>query len=635
MLGYLRNIAIFALFIGISIGTAHAGESGNISSYHVEGDNVTFTRALALSDIADCYGDPRLVCSDLIAEEKTVQINCNGGGDGGGWGYVESFLPEDEQKCFESIKICNRNGYCMMWDGTTTLGPVPTGIGVKFYPWSSNATALSAKDNFVFSQCDSASSHVDDQYKEHCIWSSDATASSSPVSKRIKGVVDSKGSTSGITGNTGDDMFRVPYDPTGGTQSAYIEYLDIDEDDEDRLQYITRDSSKATKPYSVMIPAGPRDTYEDYREFVNNAPAAFGLSAKDACYPVKARIACTDLKLPDVDGACGSKEDLDSAAALDVNTLTEGSSSALCSAGYPTDIIDDDLPALSWVCKGVGEGSSESCSYDVILDASCGIANEQYFSDLDALYASGDLCGPYSTKSGAVYGEGPWTWECKPNNSSGLPVNCVAFQEGNSCHAFFANDTMVFVQDLSGSFIDDLGNTVSAMKSLFNNSLFADWEVGLTSTYGKDGYASVYHKELDWTPISTGKDTLINKVESYVASTAYSEDPVYATYRALKDFYPRADGKTGTLIMITDEKDENSEYLMGDLADELRAKNLTLIVLATSSVKNYYKNFIDEQNIENIATVQQISYNSSDLAASLINGLIELGCKPEDEEAAE
>lgn len=606
-------------FVSFSVGMAFASSSSPLYYYHTQGEQFTLKRTLEIEDLTICDPATGIVCDNLVSKEREVDVRCTGGGSAGGWIFLEESVPEEDQACFESMDVCDLNGFCIKWDGTNYLGEVPTGVEVNFAPWTTGS---------AFSRCDDSLTHVGDgEYKEHCIWDSESHANSSPLSKRVDGVDDPASLETGITGYTHDDMFRFPYD-AAGLKSAYIEYLDIEENDEDRLQYITRDSSVASEKLAAMVPAGPRDTYKDYRDFLANPPKGF--SAVDACYPVKARLGCENVSLPVVDGSCGSEAALELAAA-DLTNISNGTSSALCSKGFPVNVNDSASPYVTWDCAGISGGSKSSCSHEFVLDATCGSAHEQYFVDSAALNANGSFCGTGSNVSGLIDGDGPWSWKCVPQSSAGLPINCVAFKDGDACDAFYENDTMVFVQDLSSSFGDDIGNTVKALKSLFNNSLFSEWEVGLTSTHGSDGQSSVYHKELGWTAITPDKQKIINKVQSYKVSS--SEDPLYAIQRAIEDFYPRADGKTGTIVMITDEADTNRSYLMPDIEELLRDNDLSLIILATNNVIGWYENLINKYEMSDIATLKTITSSSDDLAESLVEGLVDLGCESVEEES--
>lgn len=601
------------------VAVAHASE-GNFPSYYQQGFSEVFERTLTVDDISFC-DDVNISCQNLVSESKSVEVSCDGGGSSGGWSFDSSSLPEDSLQCFESIDICDNNGYCITWNGSSVLGDLPEDTEVSFYPWGYDGVTVPA----TFSRCDSGTGHSSDtEYKEHCVWDSGADADSSPRSKRVNNVDDASSLASGLTGHTGDDMFRIGYSAAAPV-SGYIEYLDIDETDPARLQYIERSTSLAMTSMALVLPAGPKGTYTDYRGFVASPPLA-EVSTKNGCYPVKARVGC-DADLPDLNGSCGAQSDLDTLSDADWVEIHSGNIAnygTLCAQGFPTNIVSTVLGTTTWTCQSIGDSASpEDCLYShAAEDAMCGDAHGETFADAGALAADGEYCAS-GTLTG-ITGDGPWDWTCQADTPEGAPASCSADIEEEVCEGYYEDKHMLFVQDLSVSFDDDLPNTVAALNSLFSDPDFAEWDVGLTSTYGADGDPSVYHNELGWTNVTPDKDQIIAKVNSYTVDA--SEDPIYAGFRAIEDFYPRTDGQGGVVIMITDESDPNRVDMIQDFEDSLRANDLELILLLTSGVQGWYQTMLDVYDMNDIATIQTITSDSSNLADALINGLEELGC---------
>jgi hypothetical protein len=101
---------------------------------------------------------------------------------------------------------------------------------------------------------------------------------------------------SGITGNTGDDMFSI--DPQAGAFFVY-------KHESSTAKYISR--SGGGRSQKIMMPSGPGGTFADYKRFINNPPAF--VNVENACPPVEVNL-CNSLggsmpPPPAVDAQCG------------------------------------------------------------------------------------------------------------------------------------------------------------------------------------------------------------------------------------------------------------------------------------------------------------------------------------------
>ncbi len=600
---------------------ASADRNANIQVYKLEGTQQELRKTLTTDDLNICTDFDDYTCQRLQTEQKKTKIECTGQTGNGGW--IEKQISDVDRRCWVNLNLCYKardvvvgqdaqgnaisvhfDDICVSLDGRDEQHAIPD-FSVKFDPSENHA----AGGDFSLCGSDDSGTH-----KEYCVWpvtDEDSAQNYAPVSARTSVDPDS-GATSGLTGNTGDDMFRIDYGSKG-----FLEYLD-NPSAGNRLKYLERTGGD-TRP--MMIPAGPKGTLNDYNNFINNPPS--DVEVKNACYPVKAEVVCDISTLPDmpIPGVCGAAAYVGPGVYSHYNDIPN---EHLCYVGDETAVSNYEGSYVTWKCLGKNGGdTSSTCRYTYSQDGQCGSSHLAYFDTKSALDSNNAYCAGGSAMAGAVSGEGPWFWTCGATGSQGNDAYCTAYDDDLDCDSFFENNTMVFVQDLSGSFADDISNTKNALNALFADPVFNEWSVGLTSTAGSDGSSSVYQKQLDWTDVSTGKSTILNKINGY--GTTGSEDPIYAIYRAIQDFFPRADGRSGTIVMITDESDGNREDYLSKIKDKMDEHNLKLVVLVTSGVKSYYQNVLSNAGIE--YDLETITSDSSNLAASLLSGLTKVNCE--------
>ena len=113
---------------------------------------------------------------------------------------------------------------------------------------------------------------------------------------------------------------------------------------------------------------------------------------------------CSDLLT--VNGSCGPANGADALSAPTTN---------LCSAGAPSQV--GGVGPWNWTCAGSNGGSPASCSDLLMVNGSCGPAN-----NADAASApTTNLCSVGAASQ--VGGEGPWNWTCAGSNG-GSPASC-------------------------------------------------------------------------------------------------------------------------------------------------------------------------------------------------------------------
>lgn len=597
----------------------------DVDAYSIQGTELSIQNdRVTTAEIAICQTDG-VVCSGLRPNVQTADINCTGGGPDGGWnGSVQGSA--SEKLCWSELTITYNGGtpFIIRQGDADTERFIPTAK----LEIDRNASIGGAPGATNFSKCATTAMSTDGNYKEYCVW--DATDGITALEERIAG--SRTGTTDTITGATGDDMLRLTRD-----KAAYFEYIDVGEGDPDNLKYIYRNTSGATTS-DMMVPAGPKDTYDDFRNFVNNPPS--DVITLNACYPMSAEIKCSggDELLPPIDGVCGTAT---LAAAATYDTSSEILPAAFCGPGQKAvDINDDGALGITWTCEGLyGGAPSPQCIHYKQINGQCSSETHlQRFSTLEELNAEGEFCAPGSSKVSGPNGSGPWTWECAPDRrvTGATNAQCIAFERGQDCSEFFDNRNMVISQDLSGSFSDDLGNTKSALTVLFNDPLFADWEVGITS-YKDFGDNYSYRNNLNLTNTTEDKTTITNTYNSFSASGGgdYPESQVFALAEAVDEFTPQAPGQRITYVLITDATSHTGGRYgtFANLAAKMDANNAALIVLGTGNVKSYYEDIITSNGYK--GSFSTITSNSSNLAGALLAGLVDLGCRPLPDPIAE
>lgn len=462
---------------------------------------------------------------------------------------------------------------------------------------------------------------------------------SSPDPKKNYCVHNYAGSA-GITGNTGDDMFKI--DKGGG---AFFEYGHLDETDPYRVTWIERTGGVTGR--SLMIPSGPPTSmtrtkedgstevvppYGDFKRFVDNSPSF--VTTQKGCFPVSVGL-CVDEPPTDDDtlkenGSCGVAHGQSYASQIGI------AAGDFCASGeLDTSTLTATSSEITWVCAGlppVGGGTDSGiCRANVISDdALCGLAHTDVFATRAEL-EDAQLCSAGTLRSGSLVNtEDGWDWDCNPPGASGIIASCTAFKETSNCESFFVNDNVVFVQDLSGSFSDDIIPTRNALLSLFNAPSMSEWQIGLTAYQDRgDSPYGAYKKVTNFLNNSSEKATILNTVNAYAASGGgdFPESQIEASSKAAADFLPQTPaGEAFTIVLITDAT-SHQHVPFSTLADQIRDNDLRLIVLATSGAMSHYQTLINGEGLGAQAVVHQISSSSTDLAASLLSGLVEVHCE--------
>jgi hypothetical protein len=610
-----------------------------VNAYVIDGAKGTLKKELDVSDIPYCNipGEIGVTCEITDAVDLEALILCEGGGLNGGWSakFIDSSNAEiPSPKCWNELEYC-KNGTCLIISEATTPELMPT-ASISYETLSPIGGGTS------YSQCPQNDTGAG---KEYCIWEYDLTK----VNLAAKGSdgTETTPSSLGITGNTGDDMFKIERNSHG-----FFEYVDLDESSEYRLKYIHRDSSGDHRP--MMMPSGPRKSssneFKDYEGFVDKEPG--GIRIMDACYPARAQIEC-NIPMIDLGGECGSAN---TAAKGTYKAQEDIPAEALCATGNTVENLMTVAGKISWVCRGT-DNSIEECQHDPDLIAQCGDRDRASTYNtltklLDGGNEPGELCAEGSVLKGSINEtEYVLEWRCTPEGNPAGAEEALCLINRQNCTADFQN--MVIVQDLSASFADDMDNTINTIDLLLSHSFMSTWQIGLASTYGADNTPQVYKKELDWTEVTPDKDTIMAELETYraIVQVPGSEDPIYAVQRAITDFAPGIpSGEGGIVVMITDEADQNREALMPAIRDALRANDMKLLILHTEPVTrehcsspagpnacyvpyttrnmpNYYEDLIIANNMGDVAATEIITTNSSNLASAILSGLISLGCE--------
>jgi|GEM_PF-2587126 len=180
---------------------------------------------------------------------------------------------------------------------------------------------------------------------------------------------------SGITGNTGDDMFRI-----NNGAGAYFEYRKVGTPGAtptntqlqqmhkaNRLSWIRRNDSSADAARGLMIPSGPLNTYADFRRFLSSPPA--GVTAEPACYPIYVNISRTSEDLPrppPVNGVCGGYNGSNEVNVPSIRNVSNGSENKnYCNKGRVINKTESSTH-LTWQCSSLYGGAQPSCSASLI-----------------------------------------------------------------------------------------------------------------------------------------------------------------------------------------------------------------------------------------------------------------------------
>lgn len=308
------------------------------------------------SDYFDICKNPEATgyeCKDFVPNSGAqVSLYCSGleslSDSWGGWKVANSSF-----SCWTSLTVCSIADP----KNCKVLGPDEAeGTFVTV------ATEADSGDPYFYSESRCSSGHLAGNLKDHCLWRGSDTSHTVP-----------NVSSSGFTGYTGDDMFRIPNNTDG-----YLEYVKAGQVDEEyALRYIRRYGLGVPMDGSdVMIPAGPKHSYNDYIQFVDTAPSGFDTSK--ACYPFETKLACdtSAIILDSVPGVCGSAD----GESIDTyETVYDIPTDDLCAVGEFAYISDDDT---SWTCKAINHDG-----VPVAEDATCSIQG----CDASVLASGGEL----------------------------------------------------------------------------------------------------------------------------------------------------------------------------------------------------------------------------------------------------
>lgn len=457
---------------------------------------------------------------------------------------------------------------------------------------------------------------------------------SSPTNKKV--CIDG----SGVTVNTNDDMISIA--PKAG---AYIEYdllgnrnlsgLGSNTAMNKRLQYIH--SSRDSDAGNLVMPSGYTasnvETAPDITEYYTFGNSNFvssgsnNVSLVNGCYEAKVGI-CENVAFTGtdqyIDGSCGV------ANGQGYMNTSEISKTQLCKGGVPTSISTTaDGKTFKWTCQGVGYSASASklasdasCQAYYDVNAKCGTSNGDYFDTKTDLLNKGQLCASNSNMSSMIGSEtGPWIWECASKYNT-TTATCTGLPSTKDCSDLLKDQRLVVVQDLSGSFVDDLNNTRSAFNALFRNSLFVNWGVGLTSFV--DGTDFTNHGGYFILP--TQLSSVLSVYNGMRASGGgdFPENQVYAMSRAI-DVYGGRSNQQLTLVLATDATAH--EYVsFSALVSKMKSSGVKAITLSTGQ-SSYYSGHFSSAGGSGITTHLEITSNSDNLGQNLMQALLNLNCK--------
>ncbi|WP_435641447.1 hypothetical protein [Micavibrio aeruginosavorus] len=451
--------------------------------------------------------------------------------------------------------------------------------------------------------------------KQHCVFDNSTTS----------GIIGVNPDPSGPN----DDMFRIKSDT-----SAFLEYVDRGAiTDSNRLKYISRDKGDSR---DLMMPAGPPESFADWDGFIQNKPTVLS-TVESACYPVNLSF-CQPrpAKMPPAPGYCGAAQNGYYPDVATINALSYGR----CYVGTPTAVtLSADKKTFNWRCQSdpIGAAPDTMCSANMVIDGQCGPANGRTFTDASQVNTAG-LC-KFGTASRSASGAGSWSWTCKATGEGGKSPNCMASAKATmeTCNAMSTEGAMVLVQDLSGSYWDDLPNLKNNMTAVLNDPDFRGWQVGLTSytdfpsCMGCTPGDWSYRRELNLHDVSTSKAAILNEIGSWSAWNGgdWEESQYYAISRTLTDFT----GQTSRPLNIVLATDAISHHHVAPatLAAQLKAANANLIVLATEfyfpgvpSPSAFYSNFIRSYGVKGV--VVNLASDSSNFKTALKAGLTNSYC---------
>lgn len=308
---------------------------------------------------------------------------------------------------------------------------------------------------------------------------------------------------------------------------------------------------------------------------------------------------------------------------------------SLCAVGAASPVTGT-ATGWQWSCAGQYGGPNASCSAAKPTNGVCGPANGRQFGSASEVVSAG-LCGS-GTASPTPSGAGPWSWTCSAGGG-GTPANCSA--QAETCEMYF--NSMVLVQDLSGSFGNDLGNLYTQMQALVDDPDFQTRKLGLArlvdiphgSSAGSSDYD--YQKDLNLTEIGANKTLLTNRISGW--ATGYGgdgpESQLIAIKKALTDFSPQSTTPL-TIILSTDAvawegaQSWGTYPTLSEVANLLKAKDARLIALVNNdgneagypNTDTYYRTLLTTYGVK--GAIVPITGTSSNFLTALKAGMTEI-----------
>lgn len=417
-----------------------------------------------------------------------------------------------------------------------------------------------------------------------------------------------------ITGVTGDDMVKIK-----AGAKAYFESTKLS--GPERLKWVQWISSDMSR--DLMMPAGPPpaspsdpNAYKDLQDFMDSPPAGV-VAVEPACYAVSFEACTTPPEPPPVDGVCGASLGGYFRTAPTTNLCYIGNGSAVASTET----------GWSWTCSGVRGGhASGACTALKPIDGVCGAADGKEFYNVADVKAGG-LCSKGSAS--AVAGTGPWTWTCNGVGTGAVSKSCQA--KTMTCEKYF--NSMILVQDLTGSFGDDLPYMRSQMQALVNDPDFQTRKLGLARFL--DVYDSyTYQKDMNLVEIASNKTQLTNTINTWMAGGGGDgpEAQWIAIQNVINDYTPQSDTPL-TIILSTDataHRDTAPYPTSVALATLLKSKDARLVVLVSNNgspddpvlPETFYRDFLSTNGVK--GAVVPIASDSSNFLTALKTGLTEV-----------
>ncbi|MGB0720419.1 MAG: hypothetical protein ACPGRX_08095, partial [Bdellovibrionales bacterium] len=322
----------------------------NIIGYSRVDATLSVHKLTKKTDLAVC-NNPNFECRNFQGSYVTADIRCGGvenDDTNGGW-VVQAVTGQ----CFTQVEVCQYVGTPAEICNTVTGAPT-----------------LPSNVDLTPQVC-----ATPDPVKNYCSASYDG--------EHMAG-----GLYTGITGNTGDDMFKIEPGTSGFFEYAAIAPAAGGTQSGNRLRYIERDASNGTR--AMMMPSGPPATYTDYQRFLAVSPAS--VTHETACYAVDVDVCSavpTAVAIP-ANGICGVAN---GAAPGSYASYASIPAADLCGFGSPFDDVETTTE-ISWKCAGVNGGAPKQCSVLKGQGGVCGpadLADPGVYASLASIPSS-DLC---------------------------------------------------------------------------------------------------------------------------------------------------------------------------------------------------------------------------------------------------